>query len=41
MNLDVCTIEDNSFVGMGSSVARGAKVSSFSVLAAGSNLAEG
>lgn len=40
-NLDACTIEDNAFVGMGSSVARGAKVEAFAVLAAGAALAEG
>ncbi len=37
-NLDACTIEDNAFVGMGSSVARGAKVEAFGVLAAGAAL---
>ena len=41
MSLDACTIEDNAYVGMGASVARGAKVESFGVLAAGSTLAEG
>jgi carbonic anhydrase/acetyltransferase-like protein (isoleucine patch superfamily) len=40
-SLDACTIEDNSFIGMGASVARGARVESFGVLAAGSHLGEG
>ena len=40
-SLDACNIEDNSFVGMGASVARGAKVEAFGVLAAGATLAEG
>ncbi len=41
MSLDACTIEDNTFIGMGASIGRGAKVESFGVLAAGSVLAEG
>jgi len=41
VTLDACTVEDNSFVGMGSSVARGAKVEAFGVLAAGAALNEG
>jgi carbonic anhydrase/acetyltransferase-like protein (isoleucine patch superfamily) len=40
-SLDACTIQDNSFVGMGASVARGATVESFGVLSAGATLGEG
>jgi len=41
VSLDACTIEDNSFIGMGASVGRGARVEAFGVLAAGSVLSEG
>lgn len=40
-SLDSCTIEDNAFVGMGSSVSHGAKVEAFGVLSAGAVLSEG
>ena len=40
-SLDACTIEDNAFIGMGATVARGAKVEAFGVLAAGAVLGEG
>lgn len=41
MQLDACTLEDNSFVGMGATIQRGATVSSFSVVSAGAVLTEG
>lgn len=40
-SLDACTLQDNSFVGMGATVSRGAVVESFGVLSAGANLLEG
>lgn len=41
MSLDACHIDDNSFVGMGASVGRGARIEAFGVLAAGAALPEG
>ena len=41
VSLDACTLEDNSFVGMGASIGRGARVESFSVVSAGAVVAEG
>ena len=38
--LESCTIEDNSFIGMGSTVRQGAKIESHGVLAAGAVLKE-
>jgi len=34
-SIDVCTLQDNSYVGMGATVSRGAIVESFGVLSAG------
>jgi len=39
-NIDVCTLDNFAFVGMGATVHRGAKVESFGVLSAGAVLAE-
>ncbi len=39
--LNSCTLEDNAFVGMGSTISRGAKVESFAVVSAGAVVAEG
>ena len=39
--LNSCTLEDNAFVGMGSTISRGAKVESFSVVSAGAVVTEG
>lgn len=35
VSLDACTLEDNSFVGMGASIHRGARVEPFAVVSAG------
>ena len=40
-SLDACTLEDNSFVGMGATVSRGARVESFGVVSAGAVVNEG
>jgi len=40
-SLDACTLEDNAFVGMGSSVRRGARVEPFAVVSAGAVIEEG
>ncbi|MFO0117348.1 MAG: gamma carbonic anhydrase family protein [bacterium] len=40
-SLDACTLEDNSFVGMGATVKRGAKVQPFAVVSAGAVVEEG
>lgn len=40
MSLDACILEDNSFVGMGSTVKRGAKVEPFGVVSAGAVVEE-
>ena len=40
-SLDSCTLQDNSFVGMGASVGRGATVESFAVVSAGAVIPEG
>lgn len=40
-SLDACHLEAFSYVGMGSSIARGAVVESFAVVAAGANVGEG
>lgn len=39
--LDACTLEDNSFVGMGATISRGARVESFGVVSAGAVVPEG
>ena len=41
VQLDACTLEDNSFVGMGATIQHGATVSSFSVVSAGAVVTEG
>ena len=41
VTLDACTLEDNSFVGMGSTVSRGAKIESYGVVSAGAVVQEG
>ena len=38
--MDACTLEDNSFVGMGATVMRGARVEPFAVVSAGSVVPE-
>lgn len=40
-SLDACILEDNSFVGMGATVKRGARVEPFAVVSAGAVLEEG
>ena len=40
-SLDACTLEDNAFVGMGSTVRRGARVEPFAVVSAGAVIEEG
>ncbi len=38
--LGACILEDNSFIGMGSSVQQGSKIKSFAVVAAGAVIPE-
>ena len=41
VSLDACTLEDNSFVGMGATVQRGSRIEPFAVVSAGSVVEEG
>jgi carbonic anhydrase/acetyltransferase-like protein (isoleucine patch superfamily) len=41
VSLDACVLEDNSFVGMGSTINRGVHVQPFAVVSAGAVVEEG